>query len=192
MKIVVATTAGGLDDTVSPVFGRCPTFTVVDVEGKKIKNSSVIQNQYAGATGGAGIQAAQSIVSQGAKAVIAGNYGPNASMVLNQVGIEMISVQGISVRDAVTKYLEGELSPITTATAPMFGGMGMGGGRRRGGGRGMSMGLMQQAPTTAPIMPPMPTSQVPKEQELQMLETQVKTLEQQLDQLKKRLAELRK
>jgi len=192
MKIVVATTAGGLDDTVCPVFGRCPTFTVVDVEGKKIKNSSVLQNQYAGATGGAGIQAAQTVINQGAKAVIAGNYGPNASMVFNQAGVEMVSVQGINVRDAVTKYLEGELSPVTTATAPMFGGMGMGGGRRRGGGRGMGMGFMQQAPMPSPIMPPMPTSQMPKEQELQMLETQVKTLEQQLNQLKKRLAELRK
>ncbi len=189
MKIVVATTAGGLDDTVSPVFGRCQTFTVVDVEGNKIKNSSVIQNQYAGATGGAGIQAAQSIVSQGAKAVIAGNYGPNASMVLNQAGIEMISVQGISVRDAVTKYLEGGLSPITAATAPMFGGMGMGGGMRRGGGRRMGTKFMQQASMPTPTMP---TSQMPKEQELPILETQVKTLEQQLDQLKKRLAELRK
>lgn len=190
MKIVVATTAGGLDDTVSPVFGRCPTFTVVDVEGKKIKNSSVIQNQYAGATGGAGIQAAQLVINQGAKAVIAGNYGPNASMVFNQAGVEMISAQGISVRDAVTKYLEGELSPITAATMPMFGGMGIGGGRRRGGGRGM--GFMQQTPMGPLITPPIPTSQMPKEQELQMLETQVKTLEQQLDQLKKRLEELKK
>jgi len=190
MKIVVATTAGGLDDTVSPVFGRSPTFTIVDVEGKKIKNSSVIQNQYAGAMGGAGIQAAQTVINQGAKAVIAGNYGPNASMVFNQAGVEMVSAQGISVRDAVSKYLEGELSPVTTATAPVFGGMGMGGGRRRGGGRGM--GFVQQAPMPSPIMPPMSTSQMPKEQELQMLKTQVKTLEQQLDQLKKRLEELKK
>ncbi|MDI6889164.1 MAG: NifB/NifX family molybdenum-iron cluster-binding protein [Methanocellales archaeon] len=190
MKIVVATTVGGLDDTVSLVFGRCPTFTVVNVEGKKIKNSSVIRNQYAGAMGGAGIQAAQLVVNQGAKAVIAGNYGPNASMVFNQAGVEIVSAQGISVRDAVKKYLEGELPPITAATMPMFGGMGMGVGRRRGGGGRMGMGFMQQAPTPPPIMPPMP--QVPKGQELQMLETQIKTFEQQLDQIKKRLEELRK
>ena len=39
MKICVATNQGGLDDTVSAVFGRCQTYTFVDVEGKEIKDT---------------------------------------------------------------------------------------------------------------------------------------------------------
>ncbi|HEB84959.1 MAG TPA: hypothetical protein ENI92_08175, partial [Bacteroidetes bacterium] len=84
MRIVAATNRGGLDDTVSPVFGRCPTFTVLDAEGGEIVSHKVIQNPYAGAVGGAGIQAAQLVVNEGAEAVVAGSFGPNASNVLSQ------------------------------------------------------------------------------------------------------------
>jgi hypothetical protein len=41
---VAATTTGGLEDQVSPVFGRAPTFTVVEVEDGKILGASVIDN----------------------------------------------------------------------------------------------------------------------------------------------------
>lgn len=117
MKIAVATMNGGLDDQVSPVFGRCPTYTIVEAEGKKIKGAGVIQNQFAAAMGGAGIQAAQYIATQGVNAVIAGNYGPNASAVLSQSNVEMIQAQG-PVKDSVDKYLNGELKPVTGPTAP--------------------------------------------------------------------------
>lgn len=54
------------------------------------------------------------------------------------------------------------------------------------------MSYMGQA-AAAPMMPAgMPASQLPKEQEVAMLENQAKMLEQQLDQIKKRLEELMK
>ncbi|MCK4247318.1 MAG: NifB/NifX family molybdenum-iron cluster-binding protein, partial [Methanomicrobia archaeon] len=84
MKIAVSTMNGGLEDSVSPMFGRCRNFTFVDIEGKEIKNTTVEQNQFAGAVGGAGIQAAQFIISEGADVIIAGNFGPNASSVFSQ------------------------------------------------------------------------------------------------------------
>ena len=211
MKICVATTQGGLDDQVCPVFGRCPTFTFVDVEEKEIKNVEVIPNEFAGAAGGAGIQAAQLVVNKEANAVIAGNYGPNAFPILNQAGVDVVSVQGISVKDAVTKYLTEELKPIAQPTAPKFGGMagggtGLGGGMGRGGGRGMGMGggkgmgrgggrgmgigkgmrgTLTQSPST--IMPAQT-----KEQELQVLDDQTKQLEEQLSEIKRRIDELKK
>jgi len=108
MKICVATDKGGLEDTVSAVFGRCPTYTFVEVEGKEIKDTEIVQNQFAGAAGGAGIQASQFVAGKGANVVIAGNYGPNAFPILNQAGVKVVSAAGINVKDAVMKYLNGD------------------------------------------------------------------------------------
>ncbi|MEM4728832.1 MAG: NifB/NifX family molybdenum-iron cluster-binding protein [Thermoplasmata archaeon] len=84
MKIMVATTKGGLDDIVSEVFGRCATFTIVEVDGKEIKNATVFPNRFAGGMGGVGIQVAQLAAREGVRAVIAGRFGPHASQVLAQ------------------------------------------------------------------------------------------------------------
>lgn len=134
MKIAVATTKGGLDDTVSPVMGRCLTFTLVEVEGEEIKKTEVVKNDFAAATGGAGVQAAQFVANQKVEAVIAGNFGPNAFGILDQAGVKVVQAQG-TVRDMVMKYAKGELEPLDSSTAPLFGGMG-----GRGGGQGRGMG----------------------------------------------------
>jgi predicted Fe-Mo cluster-binding NifX family protein len=131
VKILVATTKGGLEDQVCPTFGRAPTFTVVEVEDGRIGSVEVVPNPAASAAGGAGIQAAQWAANSGAKAVIAGNYGPNAAGVLAQAGVEMLSISGLTVREAVERYLKGELAPFSAGAmaAPGFGpGMGRGGG----------------------------------------------------------------
>jgi len=52
---------GGLDDVVSPMFGRCPTFTIVDIESSEIKGINIVQNQAASAMHGAGIAAVQTL-----------------------------------------------------------------------------------------------------------------------------------
>ena len=143
MIIAVATTRGGLDDVVSPVFGRAPTFTIVTVEGNEIKSSDVIQNQFYMGRGGAGIAAAQMIVSKGAKVLISGNVGPNSYAVLSQAGIKLYSAYGMKVKDAVMSYLEGKLSPITAPVGGPGFGRGFGGGFGRGGagyGRGRGGG----------------------------------------------------
>lgn len=140
MKIVVGTNKGGLDDTVSPVFGRCPTYSVVECEGNEIKDSTVEINPGFSAAGGAGIQAAQYVSGLNAEAVIAGNFGPNAASVLNQTGVKMIQAQG-NVKDVVSRYLKGELQPITAPTVKDHFGMGRGGSGGRGGyGRGQGRG----------------------------------------------------
>ena len=160
MKIAVATNAGGLEDTVSQVFGRCPTYTIVETDGNEIKDSRVIPNPAANAGGGAGIQAAQLLVNEGATAALAGSFGPNASGVLAQAGIKMVPVQGIPVKEAAEKFLKGELGETaapTGAQQPAYGGgqyapppaagygggygAGYGAGYGRGGGRGMGRGM---------------------------------------------------
>jgi len=150
MRICAATNKGGLEDTVLEIFGRCPTYTFVEVEGKKIKDAEIVQNQFAMAAGGAGIQASQFVAGKGANVVIGGNYGPNALPILNQAGIKVVSAFGMTVKDAVTKYLNGELQEISQPTRSSYagmpaGGMGRAGGAGRGGGFGRGHGGAREA-----------------------------------------------
>jgi predicted Fe-Mo cluster-binding NifX family protein len=133
MKIAVSATAGSLDAIVDPRFGRCAYFVIVEVEGNDIKNFEAIQNPAATAIGGAGIQAAQLIVDKGAEVLISGNMGPNAFSILSETGIKIVTgVAGISVKEAVQRYLKGELKETRAPTMPGFGpGRGMGPGRGR-------------------------------------------------------------
>ena len=49
MRIAIsADDQAGLDGVVSPHFGRCPFFAVVDVEGTEIKSVESVQNPYYG------------------------------------------------------------------------------------------------------------------------------------------------
>ncbi|RLF16366.1 MAG: dinitrogenase iron-molybdenum cofactor biosynthesis protein [Thermoprotei archaeon] len=109
LRVAVASQGqGGLDDVVSPVFGRCPTFTVVDVEGGEIKGVQVIPNQAMYAPHGAGIAAVQTLANLGVKIILAGRFGPWASQATMQFGIQTLTVPpGIKVRDAVYRYVLG-------------------------------------------------------------------------------------
>ena len=90
-----------------------------------------IPNLAADATGGAGIQAAQTIANEGVKVVITGNVGPNAFGVLSAAGIEIVTGAFGTVREVIEKFKRGELQ---RTGAPTVGGhFGMG----RGQGRGM-------------------------------------------------------
>ena len=139
MKIAVSTSEGGLKDNICPVFGRCPSFTIVDAEGKEAKKAGVVPNPGSSAGGGAGIAAAQAVIDNGSKAVITGSCGPNALAVLQQAGVKVYSASG-SVEDAVKALLEGKLSEISSPSAPPHFGMGFGRGGGPGGGRGFGRG----------------------------------------------------
>jgi len=139
MKIAVATTRGGLDDVISPVFGRCPTFTLVDVEDGEVLSHEVVENPHAGAMGGAGIQAAQLIISKGAQAILAGAFGPNASNVFSQGGVQMVPAQG-PVKEKALEFASGRLTPASGPTVEAFAGRGVGTGAGMGMGRGTGMG----------------------------------------------------
>lgn len=146
MKIAVASQgSGGLDDVVSPVFGRCPVYTLVTTAEQEITGAETITNPATDQPSGAGIQAAQQLINQGAEVVIAGNFGPHATEVLSQAGVTMIPAESVTVRQAVEKYLGGEIAAVQRPeTAPPPGTMPAwtpGAGRGRGGGRGMGRGM---------------------------------------------------
>jgi predicted Fe-Mo cluster-binding NifX family protein len=128
MKICVSATANNLEAQLDPRFGRCLYLIIVDSETMQFE---AIPNMAAGATGGAGIQAAQTIADKGAKVVITGNVGPNAFGALSAAGIEIVTGASGTVKEVVEKFKKGELGKTG---APTVGGH-FGMGRGRGGGR---------------------------------------------------------
>ncbi len=131
MKICVATSnQGGLQDLVSSNFGRCPTYTIIEVDGKNIKSTEVAQNPGFSAGSGAGIQAAQAVVDDGCNVVIAGAVGPNAFEVLSMAKLDVRECAGVTVQKALEEYLQGRLQP--SSGSGRGGGMG-GHGQDRGG-----------------------------------------------------------
>ena len=209
MKICVTSTGPSLDAPVDPRFGRCQYFVIVDTETMEYE---AMPNPSIGASGGAGIQAAQTVAGKGVGVVVTGNLGPNATQTLTASGIQMVTGASGTVRDAIEQYKSGGLSQTTSPTVPeysglggagvgagagagMGGGRGMGGGGGRGGGRGMGRGMglgMGVQVTPAPAAPTTPPPPQTKEQVIQGLESNVKTLESQMEEIKKRLEELKK
>jgi len=139
MKICVTSGESGLDAPVDPRFGRCPFFVVVETEDMTAES---VPNSSAGASGGAGIQAAQVVARLGVTALITGNVGPNALQTLSSAGIDVYQHLGGSVRESVERFKRGDLQKITSPSAPPHAGMGRGQmgqgpkGQGSGGGRG--------------------------------------------------------
>lgn len=195
MKMCVTATAGNLDAQADPRFGRCQYFVIVDPDTMKFE---AITNESIMASGGAGIQAAQTIANKGVELVITGNVGPNAFQTLTAAGIKIATGAYGTVRDAIEMYKSGRLSETGGATVAEhagMGGMGMssgnvaGGGRGmgRGGGRGMGLGMQQIPPQVQPTITPQT-----KEQEIEMLSKQIGALEKELKEVKNILKELKR
>lgn len=204
MKVVVSANGNDLDSPVSPVFGRCPTYIFVDTETMQYE---AMPNPAMSAPGGAGIQAAQLVVSRGAGAVLTGNVGPNALNVLQAAGVPIFIVASGTVREAVESYKAGRLTPISQPGAGPYAGMGgpgmgmgRGMGRGMGGGRGMGRcwGGYGAGPGAQPPPPPPPTgpwgAQPPPagtpEEELAALRSQTEALRRQLEGVLERIEKL--
>jgi predicted Fe-Mo cluster-binding NifX family protein len=129
MKICVSAASNSLDSPIDPRFGRCPYLVIVDSENMQFE---AVPNMASDATGGAGIQAAQTIASKGAEVLITGNVGPNAFQALSAAGIKIVTGAFGTVREVVEKYKKGELGETGAPTVGGHFGMGRGRGRGRG------------------------------------------------------------
>ena len=123
MRIVVSSQGENLDAAASPIFGRCPTYVFVDTETMAFQ---AVPNPAMNQGGGAGIQAAQFVVNQGAEAVLSGNLGPNAFDVLQAAGVPGYLIVEGTVSQAVEAYREGRLQPMAGPNAAAHAGMGRG------------------------------------------------------------------
>lgn len=126
MKICVSSTSDSLDANVDARFGRCPYFIIVDSETMQF---NAVVNDSTSSAHGAGIQAAQTVVNMGVNVVITGNVGPNAFNVLSATGLKIVTGVSGSIRDAVNKYINGELKETTNPTVGGHFGLGRGAGR---------------------------------------------------------------
>ena len=122
MKIVVTSREVSLNSPVDPRFGRCQYFMVIE---PKSMEWEARENSKRLGTGGAGIAAAQDIVSFGdVEAVITGNVGPNAFGVLLAAGIEVVTGYEGTVSEAVHHYVDGLLTTTKGPTVQSHHGMG--------------------------------------------------------------------
>jgi predicted Fe-Mo cluster-binding NifX family protein len=113
MKIAVTSTGNTLDSQTDPRFGRAEYFIIADPDTMEYEPLQNKQNMNL--PQGAGIQAASAIVNKKVKALITGNCGPKAFMVLQQGGVQVLLGGKGSVSDAIVQYKNGELSPAQEA-----------------------------------------------------------------------------
>ena len=138
MKVAVTANGVDLDAHISPVFGRCPTYILVDTETMQFE---ALDNPALSAPGGAGIQAAQFIIERGAQAVVTGNVGPNAFGVFQAAHVPVFLLGSGTVHNALEAYKKGLLQSTGGANVAAHSGTRGGGmGRGRGLGRGRGMG----------------------------------------------------
>lgn len=106
MKICVTSRGDKLDSEVDPRFGRCNYFLFINSETLEFE---AVENSFAQAGGGAGIQSGQLMSSKGVKAVLTGNVGPNAFQTLTGAGIEIFTGASGTAREAFQSYKEGKI-----------------------------------------------------------------------------------
>jgi predicted Fe-Mo cluster-binding NifX family protein len=90
-----------------------------------------VPNPAVTASGGAGIQAAQFVVEQGARAVLTGNLGPNASDVFQAASVPVYVNNEPTVQATVEAFKAGQLVVAKGASVEAHAGIGMRGGRRQ-------------------------------------------------------------
>lgn len=121
MKIAITARGGSLDAMVDPRFGRAGCFVVVDPDTMEFEVVDNRQNVQAAA--GAGIQAAQLVAEHGAEAVLTGNCGPKAFRTLKAADIEVFMGVSGTVKNAITAYKSGDLTPADNANVEAHSGI---------------------------------------------------------------------
>jgi len=97
----------GLDSVVSPHFGRCPYYVLVDLEDREVRQVSAVENPYYGNHQPGQVPAF--IEHLGANVMLAGGMGRRAIDLFRQCGIEPVTGASGTVRHALEQYLGGAL-----------------------------------------------------------------------------------
>ena len=112
MKVAVASTGADVHSQVSDRFGRARWFVIVDSDTGE---TTALEGRGYQAAHGAGVSTAQMLIDQGAGAVVAEMFGPNAVTTLKSAGVRMYEARGMTVNQAVSAFTEGSL-PEAQAT----------------------------------------------------------------------------
>ena len=108
VRIAVSADDGsGLDSVVSPHFGRCPYFIIVDLDGSEVRQVTAADNPYRGHHQPG--QVPRFIREQGADVMLTGGMGMRAISLFQQFGIEAVTGAFGTVRRSLEQYLGGAL-----------------------------------------------------------------------------------
>jgi len=112
MKIAISTDG----NKVSPHFGRCPQFTIIEIENNKLIDKKVIENpghhpgflpQYLGKIG--------------VGCIVAGGMGMRAKELFGQAGIEaVLGIEG-DIEEIIGKIIDGSLEGRESICQPGLG-----------------------------------------------------------------------
>jgi len=97
----------GLDSIVSPHFGRCPFFILVDMDGCEVQDVRAVENPYY-ARHQPG-QVPGFIDGQDVDVMLTGGMGRRAISFFEQYGIQAVTGASGSVRHSLERYLGGAL-----------------------------------------------------------------------------------
>lgn len=107
-RIAVASEASrGLEDTVASTYGKCGVFTIIDVENGSVQDVRIQPNVYASRSVGVGPLVSEMLHKLNVDLTIAGEFGPGALQVLQEVGIKtLVRPPGTTVKDAIRDHLQ--------------------------------------------------------------------------------------
>ena len=108
MRFAIATDG----EFVSPHFGRCSAYTIVDIEDNKvvdIEDNKVIKKEVLNNPGHSPGFLPEFLHQKGVNCIICGGIGQRAISFLKQYGIEVIlGIEG-KINDVIEKLIEGKL-----------------------------------------------------------------------------------
>lgn len=182
MRVAASSTGNTVDSQIDPRFGRCAYFLIIETDDMSFE---VVNNENIALSGGAGIQSAQVVASKGVNAVLTGNCGPNAVRTLRAAGVELFVGQTGTIRQAVERFKNGELSATNTPNVSDHYGMGGNATRGRGGGRGRTAGM-----STGNAPSPAVSDASSRGRELNLLKEEALALKKQMKDIQARIDNL--
>ncbi len=125
LRIAVASlSADGLEAEVSPHFGHCSHFTLIEVDGPMVCSVESFANPYLEQHQPG--QIPEFIHSLGAQVMISGGMGGRAVAFFQQYGIEPATGAGGTVQETLARYLAGGLSGAAACAESVEHGQGHG------------------------------------------------------------------
>jgi predicted Fe-Mo cluster-binding NifX family protein len=104
---------GGLDDKCSPVFERCETSTVVELEDGEVENVEVVKNP--GYQSGDCLRLIGILNRKGVGSILVGGMGRIAFKICSDLGIGVyLGLKAVKVRVSLQSYLDNELILLTS------------------------------------------------------------------------------
>lgn len=108
MKITIPVD-NNVNSNVNENLGRTPFFYIRDMETDEIE---FINNEAAKSQGGAGVQAAQMIIDQGTRVLLAPKVGKHAEEILKTSDIQVFQTEGKDIEENIQKYKDGNLKRL--------------------------------------------------------------------------------